>query len=457
MRVRLFLGLFIGLTLLLVATPVAPVRAQGPVTDVPSKTPIKHVVMIMQENHSFDNYFGTYPGAEGIQPNTCVPVDPGAGAGSECIKPYPLGNSPIVDLDHSHDTASAQFNDGQMNGFVSALTLKGQDGKLALGYYDDKDIPYYWNLADNNVLFDQMFSSVMDSSFINHVFWVAGGPLPPGNSGQYYQDVPTIFDRLEQKGLTWKFYVENYDPKINIRTQSQVELANPNRLSQIIWVPLLVMDRYLDDPKLSSHIVDLKEYYTDLENGTLPNVAYIVPSGASEHPPGSIQSGERFVRGLIQDLQRSDAWDTSAFILSYDDWGGWYDHVTPPQVDDYGYGFRVPAILVSPYARRGFIDHTTYDFTSMLKFIEYNWDLAPLAERDAKANNMTAAFDFSQPPRPPVFVGFERNPVTPTVPRINLIYAGYGAAILVGLAFVIRVGMRRHKPSARVYHPEETL
>ncbi len=417
--------------------------------------PIQHIVVIMQENHSFDNYFGTYPGAEGIKPDTCVPVDPADGSAAQCVKPFPLGNQPIVDLDHSHDTALAQFNDGKMNGFVNALTLRGQDGKLALGYYNDKDIPYYWNLADNYVLFDRMFSSTLDGSFLNHVYWVSAQPLPSGGTTQFSQDIPTIFDRLDQKGLSWKFYVESYDPNINIRTQSQVELSNPNRLSQVIWVPLLVMDRYLDDPKLSSHIVDLSEYYTDLENGTLPDVAYIVPSGASEHPPGSLQSGQRFVRGLIQALMRSDSWSTSAFFLAYDDWGGWYDHVVPPQVDDYGFGFRVPALLISPYARKGFIDHTQYDFTSMLKFIEYNWDLAPLATRDTQANNMTPAFDFSSPPRAPDFIGMSRSTVTPIIPSVNLIYALYGAAIFVGLAFVIRVGIGRRAARVRVVQRKE--
>ncbi|MDW8005550.1 MAG: alkaline phosphatase family protein, partial [Thermomicrobium sp.] len=116
---------------------------------------------------------------------------------------------------------------------------------------------------------------------------------------------------------------------------------------------------------------------------------------------GSIQAGQRFVRSLIQALMRSPYWWNSAFLVTYDDWGGWYDHVPPPQVDEYGYGFRVPAFLVSPYAKRGYIDSTTYDFTSILKFIEENWDLQPLAERDARATSITNAFDFDQPPRPP--------------------------------------------------------
>ena len=155
---------------------------------------------------------------------------------------------------------------------------------------------------------------------------------------------------------------------------------------------------------LSSHIVDLSQYFIDLQNGTLPAVSYIVPSGASEHPPSSLMSGQRFVKNIIQELMRSTSWDSSAFMLAYDDWGGWYDHVPPIPVDKYGYGPRVPALLISPYAKTGYIDHTVLDFTSMLKFIEQNWNIAPLAERDANANNLLSAFDFNQSPRLPIFL-----------------------------------------------------
>ena len=191
----------------------------------------------------------------------------------------------------------------------------------------------------------------------------------------YGDDVLTIFDQLEERGVSWKFYVQNYDASINYRNMPK----EMNRAAQIVWVPLLNFDRFLDNPQLFSHIVDLKEYFKDLQNGTLPAVAYIVPSGASEHPPSSLRSGQKFVKALIQALMHSEAWPSSAFLWAYDDWGGWYDHVPPPQVDENGYGFRVPALLVSAYARRGYVDHTQLDFTSILKFIEENWDVEPLA------------------------------------------------------------------------------
>ena len=178
--------------------------------------------------------------------------------------------------------------------------------------------------------------------------------------------------------------------------------AKGDRGAQVVWVPLLAFPRFLDDPELFKHIVPIEEYYDDLANGTLPAVSYMVPSGASEHPPGSIAAGEAFVRTLVTSLQRSSAWSSSAFMWTYDDWGGWYDHVRPPSVDTYGYGFRAPLLIVSPYAKEGHIDHNTADFTSQLAFIERNWRIAPLTARDARAYPLGDAFDFSKGPRPPV-------------------------------------------------------
>lgn len=396
-------------------------------------TPIEHVIVLMQENHSFDNYFGTYPGADGIPPGTCIPVDPFTPWNPACVAPFHLGDNEVqlADPDHSSDTFLRQYNRGRMDGFVHALRRKNQDGRLAMAYYDDRDLPFYWNLADEYVLFDRFFSSAAGGSFTNHIYWVAAVPgmdrskLPPEGLG----DLPTIFDRLDERGISWKFYVQNYDPRITYRTRGV--LKGP-KAAQAVWVPLLNYARYIDDPELSSRIVDLQEFFRDLQDGTLPAVAYMVPSGPSEHPPSSVMSGQRFVRTLLNELTRSSAWNSSAFILTYDDWGGWYDHVSPPQVDASGYGFRVPALLVSPYARRGHVDSTELDYTSILKFIEQNWDLEPLAERDANANSLDTAFDFSQPPREPRMIPWERPAKGPKVePRRDVIYTAYGAALVV--------------------------
>ena len=409
-------------------------------------TPIEHFVVLMQENHTFDNYFGTYPGADGIPPGTCMPVDPFDATNTACVEPYHIGDRPIDDLDHSLSTYELQYNNGKMDGFIYALNQRNQNGELAMGYYNDSDLPYYWNLADEYVLFDRFFSSDHGGSFANHMYWVSGTPGVNRAIATGYADVPTIFDRLEERGITWKFYVQNYDPQITYRTLSRY---SGNRTSQVIWVPLLNIDRFIDDPKLSSHIVDLSEYFVDLENGTLPAVSYIVPSGASEHPPGSLRSGQKFVKSLIQGLMRSTLWEKSAFLLIYDDWGGWYDHVPPPQVDENGFGMRVPGILVSAYARRGFIDSTELDFTSVLKFIQENWNLESLVERDANANSFMTAFDFSQPPRQPFFIPFARVVKEQVVePRRVVIYAAYGGALILAgvmIAWVVFISGARNR------------
>ena len=268
------------------------------------------------------------------------------------------------------------------------------------------------------------------------MYWVARTfPLVP--KGQQLptllQNVPTIFDRLQAAGVSWKFYVENYNPQINFRNPS----TQNNRESQVVWVPLLNFDRFIDNPALSSHIVDLSQYFTDLQKGTLPSVAYIVPSGASEHPPQSPSSGERTVKNIIQELMRSGSWNSSAFMLVYDDWGGWYDHVAPPQVDQGGYGARVPGLLISPFAKKGYIDGTQLDFTSILKFIEANWNLPSLASRDAGANNFLSAFNFNQAPRQSAFLSMAvTSTVVPKKATSLVIFSTYALALLLTILLI---------------------
>ncbi len=404
-----------------------------------ANTPVEHIITLMQENHSFDNYFGTYPGADGIPPDTCIPVNPFDASNTDCVRPFHIGDNDVkmADPDHSEGTHITQYNKGAMNGFVHALNERNQDGRLAMGYYDDRDLPYHWNIADEYVLFDQFFSSVAGGSFPNHMYWVAAvsGKEEGRPTQEIMKEKQTIFDALEEKDLSWKFYIQNYDPNINYRT---AHLYSGNRLSQVIWAPVLNIDRFLDDPELNSRIVELNEYFVDLKRGTLPNVAFMVPSGPSEHPPQSLVSGQRFIRSLIQALMASSYWEKSVFTWTYDDWGGWYDHVPPPQVDKDGYGFRVPALLVSPYAKRGYIDSTILDYTSILKFIQENWDIEPLAERDANANGLAGAFDFTQSPREPEIIPFERFPLpVKPQPRRSVIYVLYSLAILLAVALIV--------------------
>ena len=438
-RIRWVASIALGAVLSAAWTAIPGASAQTPgeeptVGEAETATPIEHFIFLMQENHSFDNYFGTYPGADGIPSGTCMPHDPVVRHGA-CTRPSHLGQRAVTDLGHSREVHLGQYRNGKMDGFISTFDKRGEATDTVMGYYDRRDIPYYWSLADDYVLFDRFFSSAGGGSVWNHLYWISGRPGSREDEipADGFTGFPTIFDRLEAEGISWKFYIQNYDPTITYRSGMRGD-----RGSQVVWAPVLAFPRFLDRPELNEHIVNLDEYYDDLRDGTLPAVSFMVPSGASEHPPGSIQAGQRFVRGLITQLMMSSSWDTSAFLWSYDDWGGWYDHVRPPEIDRLGYGFRVPAQLVSPYARRGFIDSTTLDFTSGLAFIETNWGVEPLAKRDARANDLTSAFDFAQAPRAPVLMGGGPGAIAAPASVNRLpIYVAYSAALLFALAAVL--------------------
>jgi phospholipase C len=429
---------------LLVALATAPAGASNrrDAKGSAARTPIQHIVTLMQENHSFDNYFGSYPGAEGIPKGACVPVNPAAA--QPCVKPFVIGRQPLESLDHDRAHFDVARNGGAMNGFVAAQSSRAATNNLTMGHYQPSDLRYYWNLANEYVLFDHFFSASAGSSRANHLFWTTGtsgalaaDAIPAGGLG----NLPTIFDRLEAAGVSWKFYVQNYDPRATFRRGPQAE-----RSAQVARVPLLAYARYIDDPKLFSHIVPVSQYFEDLQRGTLPAVSYIVPSGSSERPPSNLRSGQRFVRSLLDGLSASQQWASSAFIWTYDTWGGWYDHVSPPQVDQDGYGFRVPALLVSPYARRGHVDHTQLDSTSILRFIEDNWSLPPLAARDANAKSLRPAFDFAAVARPATLVPADRALPTAVRSRTSVVLVLYLTALAFAVALIGAVVWRMRRP-----------
>ncbi len=370
------------------AAPSGPGRnspAAGRGSHAPT-TPVRHFIVLLQENHTFDNYFGTYPGADGIPRGVCMPINPANGP-RPCVRPFHIGNRSIVDLDHSVWSARRDLGRGRMDGFVSAQRLLSVNPRQAMGYYNGSDLPFYWNMADRYVLFDHFFSSALGGSFINHVYWTAAGL---GNAADSVPHgglkITTIFDRLQQAGVSWKFYVQNYDRSITYRTLRR--LKNPNRASQAVWDPL-----------------------------------------------------------LVNALMASEEWNSAAFMMAYDDWGGWYDHVRPPRRDARGDGFRVPAMLVSPYARERVIIHTPLDFTSMLKFIEQNWRIRPLTRLDASAGSLMGAFDFGKPGRAPDIIPLLRTPPPKLVnaARDPLLYGLYG----VGVAFAVGVVLFAWKTSRR--------
>jgi phospholipase C len=441
-------GLAAGLAAVLASLTFVSPAYPGESADRSSRTatPIKHFIFLMQGDRTFDNYFGTYPGADGIPPDACQPLVVGR-AQEGCVKPFALHGKVPAPLEPGKSVIDAQLDGGKLDGFVAAYTRQGRDGTTAMGYYDARDVPFYWNVAQRYVLFDRFFSSAPYGYRANRSYWVSAA-VPPGGA----EHVPpngyrqaTIFDRLQAAGVSWKFYVQDYQPKQTFRAMSPTD-----PVSQTVRVPLLNYARFVDDPALRGHIVDLDEYYRDLADNTLPAVAYVASSGASERSARSINAGQDLVRTMVNQLAMSSAWNSSAFMWSYDGSGGWYDHVAPPA----GFGLRVPALLVSAYARRGQVNHTTLDYTSALRFIEQNWDVPPLTARDTHANSIITAFDFSATPRRSEIVPVAATAGHPPLANVASIYWLYGAAAALAAILLAFAALRTatRQPAAAGLH-----
>lgn len=420
------------------------------------EVPIDTLVVVMQEDRTFDNYFGTYEGANGWPDGFQMPRDPDD-LSLGFVEPHKLAETRTVSLPHSEKAMRAAYNDGKMDSFVKSSEEFGTpDGALALGYYDYNDIPFYWQLADEFVLADNWFSSVMGPSFPNHLYLFAGtryaktavdsegAPLRYDSIPAEGLDVDTIFDRLDEAGISWKVYIQGYSEDVTYQNSEARAGLHP-QASQLVWVPLVGIPRFVQNPKLNANLVPLAEYFEDARSGELPAVSFITPSGLSEHPPGDLRLGHFFATDLLEALMLSEHWESSAYVLTWDEWGGFADHVAPPQVDEDGYGLRVPGLIVSPYAKPGYVDSTVYDHTSVLATIEDWWDLEPLAERDANANTFANAFDFTQEPRPPLVLSTSYNAPPPEVDpvqqvaTVNSAYANMflliGGALTFGAGF----------------------
>lgn len=362
-------------------------------------TPIQHVVVIMQENHTFDNYFGGYPGANGL--SNSVPNPTNFTENAQYIRPFHIEYADLPqDLCHSAGCAVQSLDDGKMDGFVAA-----DKSNLAMGYYDNQDIPYYWDYASRYTLFDNYFSSVLGPSLPNHLYLIAGtsGGQLDNTVAPVYR-FPPITDSLDASHLSWRYYAGGY------------QYANG-------WNPLPNFPSIAHNSTKQRWIEAPSSFFDDIHNNVLGNVTWIMPptQKLSEHPPWQPTDGEHWIIAVINQIMMSRYWSSTAIFLTWDDYGGWYDHVAPPRVDQYGYGFRVPLLVISPYARQGFVDHTASDHAAILKFIEANYRLAPLSTRDATAPNLFDAFNFAQPPShtlvlPGKYVA-DRYPLTQAVSR----------------------------------------
>jgi phospholipase C len=424
-------------TVLAVLTQAGPAAAAAP-GRAPA-TPIKHFVFLMQGGRTFDNYFGTYPGADGIAGGACQPRISGHPEDG-CVKPFPLHTAQAPSLRADQTTITNQYNNGKMNGFVSAYQAQGRSGVSAMGYYDRAELPFYWNVASNYVLFDHYFASTLAGNRSNRSYWVSAAPSPGGAQRipvGGYGNALTIFDRLQAAGISWKFYVQGYNRHATYQSASR---SSPN--SQTIRVPLLNYARFIDDPALNRHIVPMDQYYRDLADGTLPAVAYIASSADNERSASSVRPGQQLVRNLVTQLMVSRYWGSSALMWSYDGSGGWYDNAAPPRIGSATLGLRVPALLVSAYARKGQVNHTVLSYPSALRFIEQNWHLAPLTSLDATSASLASAFDFAAGPRqpailPPLPSSVSAAPKPAPIVRTTMVYGLYGGAAALCLVLVL--------------------
>ncbi len=369
---------------------------------------IKHIIYIIKENRTFDNYFGRFRGADGATSGTI--------STGEVIK---LGRAPDRtprDIDHSFQAALKAMDGGKMDQFdlIGGGNINGD--YLAYTQYRKADIPNYYAYAHHFVLADHMFSSLHGPSFPNHLYTVgaqSGGAInnprngrgvwgcdadgdsdvqvmdDEGNITRQFPcfDFQTLADSLEARGLTWKYY------------------APSKGESGYIWSALDAIDHIRNTSLWTDHVVPTAQFVDDATKGQLPAVSWIVVgSGMSEHPPESVCVGENWTVRQLNAVMQGPDWKSTAVFLTWDDFGGFYDHVPPPQVDNFGFGPRVPLLIISPYAKRGLISHTFYEFSSILKFIEERFGLKPLTDRDSEASDIQDSFDFDQRPLPPLIL-----------------------------------------------------
>jgi phospholipase C len=325
-------------------------------TQTGTSNPIDHILIASQENHSFDNYFGYYPraGAFGVPANYSQP-DGNGGKVTPQHAFLPIGADPS----HTWQSIHSEWNKGAMDGFYTT------DGSAALNYYDGSDLSYYYSLADAFTLCGYYFSPVAGPTVPNRLVMVSGtaggnttDTLSPGSV-----DWPAIVDVLDAHHVSWKCY------NLGLGLGSTGSLEHFNGLT--------FFKKWQNDQRLSFTEDD---YTADLQAGTLPQVSFLITEELiSEHPPTDIQMGQQKMADVINALMSSSSWKSSALFLTYDEGGGFFDHVAPPQVDAYGLGMRVPALVVSPYARRGYVSGQLYEHSSILKFIERRFDLPSLA------------------------------------------------------------------------------
>ena len=354
--------------------------AQGSVLPPPGASGIEHVVVLMMENRSFDHMLGWLDGADGRQRGLKY-FD---AAGNE-HRTYPLApdfqGCGHPDPDHSYEGGRVEYNDGACDGWLRA----GDNDEYAIGFYVKKDQPFYAGAAPQWTVCDRYFSAIMAGTFANRVYQHAAQTDRLENTFEL-SGLPTIWDRLADAGLEGRYYFSDL-PFLALWGSKYVSIART-----------------------------FVDFLADAAAGTLPAVSFVEPrflgeqAGLSndDHPFADIRNGQAFMNLVYSAVTRSPAWAKTVFVINYDEWGGFFDHVPPPAApippadqtagnEDGLLGFRTPCLLISPFARREHVAHQAFDHTSVLKLIEWRWDLDPLTVRDQTANNLADALQFTAP------------------------------------------------------------
>jgi phospholipase C len=449
-------------------------RSAAPTATVPENGihRIRHVIMIMQENRSFDSYFGTYPGADGIPmrhgvPTVCVPNPHG-----RCVRPFHDARDRSRGGPHGPLAAIRDIDDGKMDGFIGqaegsqikrcrartdvGINCFGGPPPDILGYHDAREIPNYWSYARHFVLQDHMFEPNYGWSLPAHLYavsaWSAKCTNPaeartctsdledPGTDGTRPNSIRSrargplygwtdLTYLLHERHVRWAYYVAlGREPDCaGGEMHCRPRLLAPGTPS--IWNPLPDFTTVRQDGQ-AGNIQGDGRFFRAAARGTLPAVSWLVPAWKhSEHPGARISTGQAWVTRAVNAVMRGPDWSSSAIFLTWDDWGGFYDHVVPPRVDANGYGLRVPGLVISPYAKHGYIDHQTLSFDAYLKFVEDDFlagsrldpktdgrpDPRPTVREDVRVlGNLVHDFNFSQRPRPPLILPARRPP--PRVP-----------------------------------------
>ncbi len=363
-------------------------------------SPIQHVIVVMQENRSFDNLFQGYPGAD--------TAPSGRDSRGKTIRLRPISLAAPYDIDHTSYAFFAAYDNGKMDGFDQEGVYGRHPGNAQYGYVPHNQSKLYFEMAGQYVLGDRMFTSHIDASFVSHQYIIAGqaehavdlpgndwgcdgsprdrvATLKPDRSyGPYEKPCfksQTLGDELDAAGLPWRFYASG---------------------AEDIWSAYHAVRHIRFGKDWNNVIAPSPQFLTDVQNGDLAAVTWITPEWQdSDHGGASSTSGPEWIANIVNTVGESQFWDSTAIFVMWDEWGGWYDHVAPPFVDYDGLGMRVPLLIISPYAKQGYVSHVQYEHGSILRYIEDVWGLGQLAPSDTRANDPAVdCFDYTQKPRP---------------------------------------------------------